>query len=169
MSTASGTSRSFLRRGAKVCCSSTSALGARRSERQLPADFVEKLTFAIAEVAARNSARAPSWSGFACLLRCRKDLGQFAEVSAVAARRNSSFAPHGPRNRRHPSPRIRLRCASLAKSAPVFRHDLAQEARDGLHPAGGRQIGLRHEPDWLVDAQVGVETNQFARLRQKMR
>jgi len=44
------------------------------------AHFVEKLTFAIVEIAARNSTRAPFWSGFARLLRCRKDLGQFAEV-----------------------------------------------------------------------------------------
>ncbi len=31
---------------------------------------------------------------------------------AVAARRNSSFAPHGPRNRSRPRPRMRLRCAN---------------------------------------------------------
>ncbi len=52
----------------------------RCSERTLSADFVEKLTFAIAEIAARNSARAPFLSGFAYLLRCRKYLGEFAEV-----------------------------------------------------------------------------------------
>lgn len=47
---------------------------------RLLADSVEKLTFAVAEIAARNSARAPFLSGFARLLRCRKDLCQFAEV-----------------------------------------------------------------------------------------
>ncbi|SMX43950.1 hypothetical protein OCA8868_03076 [Octadecabacter ascidiaceicola] len=36
---------------------------------------------------------------------------------AVAASRNSSFAPHGPRNRNRPNPRIRLRCA---KSISTF-------------------------------------------------
>jgi len=46
----------------------------------LPADSVEKLTVASAEIAVPNPARAPFLSGFARLLRCRKDLGQFAEV-----------------------------------------------------------------------------------------
>ena len=51
-----------------------------RSERQLPADSVEKQRVAAAESGDLNSARAPFLSGFARLLRCRKDLGQFAEV-----------------------------------------------------------------------------------------
>ncbi|MFP7675744.1 hypothetical protein ACG74X_20625, partial [Marivita sp. S0852] len=46
-----------------------------RGKRQLPADSVEKLTFASAESDALNRARAPFWSGFARLLRCGKDLG----------------------------------------------------------------------------------------------
>jgi len=49
-------------------------------EGRLSADSVEKLTFASAEIAVPNPARAPFLSGFARLLRCRKDLGQFAEV-----------------------------------------------------------------------------------------
>jgi hypothetical protein len=57
----------------------TSALP-RSSNWQLRADFVEKLTFASAEIAIPNPARAPFLSGFARLLRCRNDLGQFAEV-----------------------------------------------------------------------------------------
>ncbi|WP_217807697.1 hypothetical protein, partial [Roseovarius litorisediminis] len=46
----------------------------------LSADSVEKLTFASAEIAVPNAAQAPFLSGFARLLRCGKDLGQFAEV-----------------------------------------------------------------------------------------
>ena len=44
------------------------------------ADFVEKLTFASAEMTVPNSARAPFLLGFARLLRRRKDLSQFPEV-----------------------------------------------------------------------------------------
>ena len=51
-----------------------------RSEWLLTADSVEKLTFASAEMAAPNAARTPFLSGFARLLRRRKDLGQFPEV-----------------------------------------------------------------------------------------
>ena len=51
-----------------------------RSERPLPADFVKKLTFARAEMSVLNSAQAPFLSGFAHLLRRRKDLGWFAEI-----------------------------------------------------------------------------------------
>jgi len=47
---------------------------------RFPADSVEKLTFASAERAVQNAARAPFLSGFSRLLRCRKDLGQFPEV-----------------------------------------------------------------------------------------
>ena len=50
------------------------------SESQLPVDSVEKHRVAGAENIASNSARAPFLLGFAPLLRCRKDLGQFAEV-----------------------------------------------------------------------------------------
>ena len=46
----------------------------------LSADSVEKQRVAGAESSALNAARAPFLSGFARLLRCRKDLGQFAEV-----------------------------------------------------------------------------------------
>src|SRR6056297_3320320 len=41
-----------------------------------------------------------------------KILASFRRFWAVAARRNSSFAPHGPRNRRRPRPRMRLRWAN---------------------------------------------------------
>jgi hypothetical protein len=51
-----------------------------RRERPLSADSVEKLTFASAEIAVPNPARAPFLSGFAYLLRCRKYLGEFAKV-----------------------------------------------------------------------------------------
>ena len=44
------------------------------------ADSVEKQRVADAESAVLNIARAPFLSGFARLLRCRKDLGQFPEV-----------------------------------------------------------------------------------------
>ena len=50
------------------------------NEWQFRADSVEKLKFASAEIADPNRARAPFLSGFARLLRCRKDLGQFPEV-----------------------------------------------------------------------------------------
>jgi len=53
-----------------------------RASRVLPlsADSVEKLTFANAEIAVPDPARAPFLSGFARLLRRRKDLSQFPEV-----------------------------------------------------------------------------------------
>ena len=51
-----------------------------RSERQLPADSVGKQRVACAESCALKSARASFLSGFARLLRCRKNLSQFAEV-----------------------------------------------------------------------------------------
>jgi len=51
-----------------------------RSEGRQSADSVEKLKFASAEIADPNRARAPFLSGFAHLLRCGKDLGQFPEV-----------------------------------------------------------------------------------------
>lgn len=50
------------------------------SERLVSADSVEKQRVADAESDELNRARAPFWSGFARLLRCRKDLRQFAEV-----------------------------------------------------------------------------------------
>lgn len=50
------------------------------SEGPVWADFVEKQRVADAESDELNRARAPFWSGFARLLRCRKDLCQFAEV-----------------------------------------------------------------------------------------
>ena len=46
-----------------------------RSEGPLPADSVEKHRVAGAESKGLNSARAPFLSGFAHVLRCRKDLG----------------------------------------------------------------------------------------------
>jgi len=49
-------------------------------ERPVWADSVEKLTFASAERAVQNAARAPFLSGFSRLLRCGKDLRQLAEV-----------------------------------------------------------------------------------------
>ena len=52
----------------------------RRSESPVSADSVEKLTFANAEIAVPNPARAPFLSGFARLLRRRKDLSKFPEV-----------------------------------------------------------------------------------------
>jgi tRNA U34 5-methylaminomethyl-2-thiouridine-forming methyltransferase MnmC len=47
---------------------------------QIVADSVEKHPFASAKIAVPNPARTPFLSGFARLLQCRKDLGQFAEV-----------------------------------------------------------------------------------------
>ena len=44
------------------------------------ADSVEKQRVAAAESGAPDRTRAPFLSGFARLLRCRKYLGQFAEV-----------------------------------------------------------------------------------------
>ncbi|WP_217807698.1 hypothetical protein, partial [Roseovarius litorisediminis] len=55
-------------------------IGHTCSEDLLSADSVEKLTFASVEIAVPNAAQAPFLSGFARLLRCGKDLGQFAEV-----------------------------------------------------------------------------------------
>lgn len=51
-----------------------------RSESPVSADSVEKQRVAGAESTVLDRARAPFSSGFARLLRCRKDLGQFAEV-----------------------------------------------------------------------------------------
>ncbi len=50
------------------------------SELPLSAHSVEKHPFANAEYRRLNMARAPFLSGFLRLLRCGKDLGQFAEV-----------------------------------------------------------------------------------------
>ena len=50
------------------------------SELPLSADSVEKQRVACAESCALKSARASFLSGFARLLRCRKNLSQFAEV-----------------------------------------------------------------------------------------
>ncbi len=50
------------------------------SECPVPADSVEKHHVADAEIRTLNAAQAPFLSGFAHLLRCREDLGQFAEV-----------------------------------------------------------------------------------------
>ena len=47
---------------------------------QLRADSVEKQRVAGAESGTLNEVRAPFWSGFSRLLRCRKGLCQFAEV-----------------------------------------------------------------------------------------
>ncbi|WP_212580121.1 hypothetical protein, partial [Roseovarius gaetbuli] len=52
---------------------------AHRGEGPESADSVEKQRVAVAESVVLNRARAPFLSGFARLLRCRKDLGQFAE------------------------------------------------------------------------------------------
>ena len=52
----------------------------QRSEGWLSADSVEKQCVAGAESGALNGARVPFLSGFSRLLRCGKDLGQFAEV-----------------------------------------------------------------------------------------
>lgn len=41
-----------------------------------------------------------------------RSLASLRRFWAVAARRNSSFAPHGPRSRSLPRPRMRLRCAN---------------------------------------------------------
>ncbi|WP_206019325.1 hypothetical protein, partial [Roseovarius spongiae] len=49
----------------------------QRSERQLISDSVEKHRVADAENLVVKGARAPFLSGFAHLLRCRKNLGQF--------------------------------------------------------------------------------------------
>ena len=56
------------------------AVRAWRSERPKRADSVEKDPLAIAERCSLNTARAPFFSGVSRLLRCGKDLGQFAEV-----------------------------------------------------------------------------------------
>ena len=56
------------------------AVCAWRSERPKRADFVEKHLFAGAEYRRQSMARAPFLSGVSRVLRCREDLGQFAEV-----------------------------------------------------------------------------------------
>ena len=73
---------------------------------------VEKQTVADAESVIEFIARASLFSRFAHLLRCRKILASFRRFLAVAASRNSSSAPHGPRNRRRPRPRMRSRWAN---------------------------------------------------------
>ena len=62
----------------------------------------------------------------------RLSFANFRRFWAVAARVNSSCTPHGPRNRRRPSPRMRLRCANTAVDAvlQVFRRRL--NAQEGL-------------------------------------
>ena len=61
---------------------SRGGLSCARSERPLSADSVEKLTSANAEIAVPDPALAPFLSGFARLLRRRKDLSKFPEVLA---------------------------------------------------------------------------------------
>jgi len=63
---------------AKVCKVRLAAIGATRSESQVSADSVEKQRAAGAEIAVSNWTRVPFLSGFARLLRCGKDLRQFA-------------------------------------------------------------------------------------------
>jgi len=50
------------------------------SQGRFVADFLEKQRSAGAEIAVSNWTRAPFLSGFGRLLRCGKDLRQFAEV-----------------------------------------------------------------------------------------
>jgi hypothetical protein len=63
-----------------VCFVRKADLGTNRSECLHSADSVEKQRVAGAESSDLSSAGAPFLSGLARLLRCRKDLGQFAEV-----------------------------------------------------------------------------------------
>ncbi len=64
----------------KVRLSAETSAVNTRSELLLPAHSVEKHRVVGAESGAQVGARAPFLSGFSRLLRCRKDLGQFAEV-----------------------------------------------------------------------------------------
>jgi hypothetical protein len=50
---------------------------------------VEKQRVARAKTAVSNEARAPFLSGFARLLRCRKDFGQFAGVVGVCSKKEN--------------------------------------------------------------------------------
>ncbi len=67
-----------LMRKADLCCAAV--LDALRSEGPHSADSVEKLRVAAAEIGPLIGGQAPFLSGVSYLLRCRKDLGQFAEV-----------------------------------------------------------------------------------------
>ena len=67
-----------------------------------------------------------------------KILASFRRFWAVAARRNSSFAPHGPRNRSRPKPRMRLRCAKSISTFPKTplntRRSIWDRAERALRP-----------------------------------
>lgn len=63
-------------------------------QRPVLAHSVEKLTFANAEIAVPNPAHAPFLSGFARLLRRRKDLPQFPEVLGGCGEQEFIIAPH---------------------------------------------------------------------------
>ena len=86
-------------------------------------------------------------------------LASFRRFWAVAARRNSSFAPHGPRNRNRPSPRMRLRwaksistffrsfieisyCSVLAMSRATWRASSCSSRVMVREPAFGQHLAL---------------------------
>ena len=98
-------------------------------------------------------------------------LANFRRFWAVAARVNSSWTPHGPRNRSRPSPRMRLRCAN---SISTFLRRLCAV---GLN-SDGRGVRRRKGLKVRVGSQsrfhqVGFETtsryNKFNRLRGRER
>ena len=69
------------------------------------------------KVASRIERKRLSYQALAICCGAGNILASLRRFWAVAARRNSSFAPHGPRNRSRPSPRMRLR---WAKSISTF-------------------------------------------------
>ena len=77
----------------------------------LPADSVEKLCVAAPSNVLAEPLKCLSCQAFRVCCGARKVLASLRRFWPVAARRKSSFAPHGPRNRRRSRPRMRLRWA----------------------------------------------------------
>ena len=90
-------------------------------------------------------------------LRSKGDeLGELAAVLAVAARRNSSRAPCGPRSRSRSSRRMRLRCANSISTFPLpARGDVGFDGGYVARLAGGdRSLPVRVRLD---QARIGGE------------
>jgi hypothetical protein len=89
----------------------------------------------IGKLFATAAPRAPSWAAYAAITspagRSRASRRRFC---AVAASRNSSLAPHGPRSRRRPSRNMRLRWANNIST--FFR--LRQTVSNSGVPASAR-------------------------------
>jgi len=131
-------------------------------------DYVEKPASEIGAGASLIAARrlrprlCVGWGGWHW-----DQLSHFPEVWAVAARRNSSLAPFGPRRRRRSILRMRLRCANSLSTfismatrdeVSVGRSDIAGEIPGALvDRTQDRARWLGRATAWLESAGVTIE------------